>query len=194
VSLPATLLQRRPDIASAERRVAAANAQIGVAKAAFFPSLTFNFAGGYQGNNGMSQLFSVPNKVWSFGPQLGLGILDGGARFAQRDYSNAAFEAAVASYRQTVLSAFQEIEDNLAAIRQLDQEEKAQALAVKSAQNALEITQNQYMAGTVSYLNVVTAQTTALTARVTYNTILSRRLVAHAVLLKAMGGNWVNQG
>jgi NodT family efflux transporter outer membrane factor (OMF) lipoprotein len=195
ISLPSTLLQRRPDIASAERKMAAANAQIGVAKTAFFPSISFGFNGGFQGNGvTTSNLFSVPNRVWSFGPTLDLGVLDGGARFAQMDYARAGYDSAVATYRQTVLSAFQEIEDNLVAIRQLDREQKSQGAAVMSAQKALDIAQNQYMHGTVSYLNVVTAQATLLNAQVTYNTILSRRLVAHAVLLKAMGGNWINQG
>ncbi|MDR2874501.1 MAG: efflux transporter outer membrane subunit [Methylobacillus sp.] len=188
-ALPSELLERRPDIAAAERRMAAANAQIGVAESAFYPSLTLGASGGYQ-NSALANLLTMPNRFWSFGPALALTLLDGGARKAQKEGAVAAYDATVATYRLTVLGAFQEVEDNLALLRQLDQEATVQQAATASAELALELTQNQYLAGTVSYLNVVTAQTTALSAESNLINIANRRLVAHATLLKALGGDW----
>lgn len=188
-ALPSVLLERRPDIAGAERRMAAANAEIGVAQSAFFPTLTLGGSGGYQ-NTSLYNLTTLPNRFWSLGPELALTLFDGGARTAQKESAVAAYDATVATYRQTVLGAFQEVEDNLAALRLLTQEAAVQKAAAESAEKALELTQNQYLAGTVSYLNVVTAQATALSAESSEISIASRSLVAHATLLKALGGNW----
>lgn len=188
-AFPATLLERRPDIAGAERRMAAANAQIGVAQSAFFPTLTFSAADGYQ-NASFANLLTLPNRFWSIGPALALALFDGGARTAQRESAIASYDKTVASYRQTVLAAFQEVEDNLAALRLLANESELQQSATQSAMEALTLTENQYLAGTVSYLNVVTVQATALTAQRSNLDIAGRRLLANAVLLKALGGNW----
>lgn len=189
VGLPSELLERRPDIAAAERRVAAANAQIGVAQAAFFPALTFNASGGYQ-NSSFSQLTSLPNRFWSLGPALALALFDGGARSAQKEQAIAVYDKSVASYRQTVLSAFQEVEDNLAALRVLAAEDEMQRAAQVAAHEALELTDNQYQAGTVSYLNVATAQAAALAADRAGLNITGSRLTASVLLQKALGGDW----
>lgn len=188
-SLPAALLERRPDIAAAERRMAAANAQIGVAQAAFFPALSFNAAAGYQSSS-FSHLLSLPNRFWSIGPALAATLFDAGARTAQKEGAIAGYEKSVASYRQTVLAAFQEVEDNLAALRQLGAEAVLQRAAAQSAADALALTENQYRAGTVSYLNVVATQAAALGAQRNELDIAGRRLVANTVLLKALGGDW----
>ncbi|OHC62035.1 MAG: RND transporter [Rhodocyclales bacterium GWA2_65_20] len=193
VALPSALLERRPDIAAAERRMAAANAQIGVAQAAFFPALTFSAAGGYQSSS-LSQLLTLPNRFWSLGPALALTLFDGGARSAQRAGTVAAYDKSVASYRQTVLAAFQEVEDNLAALRLLADEAAAQRAAAAAAAEALALTENQYRAGTVSYLNVVVAQAAALGAARNDLDVAGRRLLAHATLLKALGGDWRTAG
>ena len=188
-ALPSSLLERRPDIAGAERRMVEANAQIGVAQAAFFPALTFSSSGGYQ-NTSLSQLMTLPNRFWSLGPSLALTLFDAGARSAQKESAVAAYDKSVATYRQTVLASFQEVEDNLAALRQLADEAAAQQAAEQSAVEALMLTENQYQAGTVSYLNVVTAQATDLSAKRSSLDITSRRLVANAALIKALGGDW----
>jgi len=189
VGLPSELLERRPDIAVAERRIAAANAQIGVTQAAFFPALSFSAAGGFQ-NSSFSQLLTLPNRFWSLGPSLAMTLFDAGARSAQKAQAIAAYDQSVASYRQTVLSAFQEVEDNLAALRVLADEAEAQRAAQKSAAEALALTDNQYQAGTVSYLNVVSAQAAALGADRTSLSIKGNRLVASVLLQKALGGDW----
>jgi NodT family efflux transporter outer membrane factor (OMF) lipoprotein len=188
-ALPAALLERRPDIAGAERRMAAANAQIGVAQAAFFPALTLGSTGGYQ-NSSLSHLLTLPNRFWSIGPALALTLFDAGARSAQKESAMAAYDKSVATYRQTVLAAFQEVEDNLAALRLLAAEATMQQAATQSAAEVLALTENQYQAGTVSYLSVVTAQATALGAQRSNLDIAGRRLFANAVLLKALGGDW----
>jgi NodT family efflux transporter outer membrane factor (OMF) lipoprotein len=188
-ALPSALLERRPDIAGAERRMAAANAQIGVAQSAFFPALTFSGSGGYQSSS-FSQLLTLPNRFWSIGPALALTLFDGGARSAQKESAVAGYDKSVATYRQTVLAAFQEVEDNLVALRKLGDEAAAQHAAAEAAAEALALVENQYQAGTVSYLNVVTAQATALNAHSNDIGIAGRRLVASATLLKALGGNW----
>ena len=188
-ALPSALLERRPDIAAAERRMAAANAQIGVAQAAFFPALTFSSTGGYQ-NSSLSHLLTLPNSFWSIGSALALTLFDAGARSAQKDSAIALYDKSVATYRQTVLAAFQEVEDNLAALRLLADEARVQQAAAQSAAEALSLTENQYQAGTVSYLNVAIMQAAALNTQVNYLAITGRRLVANAVLLKALGGDW----
>jgi len=188
-ALPTALLERRPDIAGAERRMAAANAQIGVAQAAFFPALTLSGTGGYQ-NSSLANLLTLPSRFWSIGPALALTLFDGGARTAQKNSAIAGYDKAVATYRQTVLSAFQEVEDNLAALRVLADEATVQQAATQAAAEALALTENQYRAGTVSYLNVVTAQATALAAQRSSLDISARQLQANAVLFKALAGDW----
>ena len=187
--LPADLLERRPDIAAAERRVAAANAQVGVAKAAWFPTTTLSAAYGFQTAQS-SQWFTLPSRFWSIGPALAETIFDGGRRQAASDQARAAFEASVANYRQAVLTGFQEVEDNLAALRILEEEAAVQAEAVKAAQQVLEYSLNQYKAGITTYLQVVTAQATALSTQRTAADLLARRVTASVLLVKALGGGW----
>ena len=186
-ALPSTLLERRPDIAAAERRVAAANAQIGVAQAAFFPSLTLNASGGYQ-NNSFTDILSAPYRFWSLGPTLALTLFDAGARSAVKEQALAAYDRSVASYRQSVLTAFQEVEDNLAALRILAAEKAVQQSATRAANEFQTLTNNQYLAGTVSFLNVATAQAAALSAERSSLDLLNRQLTATVGLIKALGG------
>ncbi len=187
--LPSMLLERRPDVAAAERRVASANAKIGVAKAAYFPSLTLSASGGYQSSS-FADWFTLPGRVWSLGPQLAQSIFDGGARAAATDQAIATYDGTVATYKQTVLTAFQEVEDNLAALRILEQEAAVQGEALQAARQAVTLVNNQYKAGTVSYVNVITAQATALSAELTSLNILNRRMAASVLLAKALGGGW----
>ena len=189
VGVPSTLLERRPDIAAAERRVAAANAQIGVAKTAYFPDLTLSASGGFAGSS-FANWLSLPNRFWSIGPALAQSLFDGGARAAQTDQAIATYDANVAAYRQTVLAGFQEVEDNLAALRILEQEAKVQDEAVQLARLSVTLITNQYKAGITSYLNVVNVQTTALSNERTAAEILNRRLAASVLLIKALGGGW----
>jgi NodT family efflux transporter outer membrane factor (OMF) lipoprotein len=189
VLIPAALLERRPDIAAAERRAAAANAQIGVARAAYFPDLTLTGTGGYESSE-FSTLFRAPNRFWSLGPNLAQTLFDAGAIHAQVKQNMAAYDFNVATYRQTVLTAFQDVEDNLSTLELLAQESQAEIKAAEAAEKTLDITQNQYQAGTVDYLNVVTAQQTALTAERSVRDLANRRLTASVGLLKALGGGW----
>lgn len=187
--LPSALLERRPDIAAAERRVAAANAQIGVAQAAFFPTLTLGASGGYQSAS-LADLLSLPSRFWSLGPALAISLFDAGARSAAKAQAVVAHDESVAVYRQTVLTAFQEVENSLAALRILAEEADIQREAVQAAATALQIADNQYLAGTASYLNVVSAQAVSLSAERSANDIAGRRLLAAAALIKALGGDW----
>ena len=189
VGLPSDLLERRPDIAAAERAMAAANAQIGVAKAAYYPSLSLNGAGGFNATQ-FSDWLVWPSRYWSLGTTLSETLFDGGLRGAQTDQALAAYEASVANYRQTVLTGFQEVEDNLAALRILSHEAQVQGKTVQSSLRAAAITVNQYKAGTASSLDVVTAQTIALNSQVTAMGIDSRLMVAHGLLISALGGGW----
>jgi len=189
VGVPSELLERRPDIAGAERRVAAANAQIGVAKAAYFPTVTLTGSMGYQSTDTFNW-FAWPSRFWSVGPAITETIFDGGLRGALNDQARAVYDANVASYRQTVLTGFQEVEDNLAALRILEQEALAQDEAVKAARKSLEFSLNQYKQGTVSYLNVITAQVAVLNSERTAVNILGRRMTADVLLIKALGGGW----
>ncbi len=189
MGLPSELLERRPDVAAAERRVAAANAQIGVAKAAYFPSLTLSASYGSR-SAVASQLFTLPSGFWSIGPALAQSIFDAGLRRAQTEQAIAAYDATVAEYRQAVLAGFQEVEDNLAALRILGEEAEVQEAAVRAARESVLLTTNQYKAGIVSYINVVTVQTTQLSNERTAMGILGRRLVAAVTLVKALGGGW----
>lgn len=189
VGIPAQLLERRPDIANAERLMAAANAKVGIARAAFFPTISISATGGYQAG-ALPGLMSASNQIWSIGPNLNLPIFDGGARLAASDQAKAAYEQSVAVYRQTVLSAFQNVEDNLVALKLLEDETKIQKNAVESARNATRISLNQYKAGIVNYLTVVTSQATQLNNERSLMTLLNRRLVAHVGLIASIGGDW----
>jgi NodT family efflux transporter outer membrane factor (OMF) lipoprotein len=187
--VPSSLLERRPDIAGAERRMAAANAQIGVAVAAYFPDLTLSGSYGFA-SNVVSGLLSAPNNLWSFGGTASDTLLDFGARPAVVRQARAAYDATVAGYRQTVLTAFQQVEDELASLRILEQQVDVQEQAVKSANLAVQLSLNQYKAGTVAYTAVVTAQTIALGDALTLLTIRQSRLVASVALIQALGGGW----
>jgi NodT family efflux transporter outer membrane factor (OMF) lipoprotein len=189
VGVPSELLERRPDIAAAERRVAAANAQIGIAEAAFFPTVTLSASLGLESSN-LAKWFSSPSRFWSVGAGVSETVFDGGLRRAQTHFARAAYDATVADYRQTVLTAFQGVEDNLAALRVLEQEAQVQDEAVKAAQQSVTLTTNQYKAGTVSYLNVITAQTIALTNELTAVQIRGQRMTAAVLLVQALGGGW----
>jgi NodT family efflux transporter outer membrane factor (OMF) lipoprotein len=189
VGMPSELLERRPDIAAAERRMAAANAQIGVAEAAFYPTVTLSASGGFETSH-FSDWLSWPSHFWSIGSSLLGTVFDGGSRRAQTEHAKAAYDATVASYRQTVLAGFQEVEDNLAALRILEEEARVQEEAVRAAEQSLALTTNRYKAGIVSYLNVVVSQTIALNNQRSAISILGRRMTAGALLIKALGGGW----
>lgn len=185
--LPSTLLEQRPDIAAAERRMAAANAQIGVAEAAYFPVLDLAAGIGYR-NAALAELVTAPSRFWSIGPALALTLFDGGARAAAVGQAGAAYDQAVATYRQAVLAAFQEVEDALSAAFLLEREDEAQQRTLAAAHRAREIAENQYKAGIVSALNVVSAQTAELSAEAATIALQSRRLQAAVVLYKNAGG------
>jgi NodT family efflux transporter outer membrane factor (OMF) lipoprotein len=189
VGVPSSLLERRPDIAAAERRMASANAQIGVAEAAYYPSLTLSASGGFQSTS-FANWLTAPSRFWSLGPALAQTLFDGGLRRAQTDQAIAAYDANVAAYRQTVLTGFKEAEDNLAALRILEQEAAVQEEAVQNARQSVALTTNQYKAGIVSYLNVVVVQAAALNNERAAVDILNRRLAASVLLVKALGGGW----
>ena len=188
-SLSTALLLRRPDVAAAERRVAASNAQVGVTQAAFFPALTLSANAGYR-NQDWGSLVSASNVFWSVGPTLVQSVFDGGLRRAARADALAARDVAVSNYRQTVLTAMQELEDNLVAATQLALQAQVQAQAVQAARRNLAIAQDQYRAGAVSYLSVVTAQTSELSAERGLIDVQTRRLVAINALLKNLAGRW----
>jgi len=187
--VPAELLKRRPDVASAERTVASANAQIGVAEAAYYPTVSIDTLGGFESSSA-SKWISAMGRFWSAGLSASETLFDGGSRRAQVDQARAVYDADVAAYHQSVLSGFQEVEDNLAAQRILLSEAQAQDEAVQAAQQSLAVITNQYQAGIVSYLNVVVAQTIALTNERTAVDILGRRLNASVLLIKGLGGGW----
>ena len=187
--VPSQLLERRPDIAASERLVAAANAQIGLAKTAFYPTLLLTATGGLQSGS-ISDWFSWPSRFWSVGPSLAQTLFDFGRRRAQVQLTEAAYDAAVASYRQTVLTAFQEVEDNLSALRLLAEEAAQQEAAVKASEASLRLELDRYKSGTVSYLDVITSQTIALTNQRTAVSILYRRMTAAVQLVRALGGSW----
>lgn len=187
--LPSQLLERRPDIAAAERRAAAANASIGVAQSAYFPNLMLSAGGGFA-SSGFSQWLTAPSRIWSLGAALAATIFDGGTRRAQTDAAVAAYDAAVAQYKRTVLAGMQEVEDNLAALRILGEERAVQDAAVRAAGVAARASVAQYRAGTATYLAVVTSQSALLTNQRTAVQLLGRQLAASAALVKALGGGW----
>jgi NodT family efflux transporter outer membrane factor (OMF) lipoprotein len=187
--LPSQLLERRPDVAAAERRVAAANANIGVARAAYFP--VFSLAGtlGLE-STATSSWMQAPSRFWSVGPQGLLTLFDAGLHRAQNAAARAAYDEQVANYRASVLTAFQDVEDNLAALRQLERESASEAAAVSATQGALDQALYRYQGGIVTYLEVVSTENAALTARLSAVDIQTRRIAASVLLVKALGGSW----
>jgi len=189
IALPLELVERRPDVAAAERRVAAANAQIGVAKSAFFPNVALSATAGLESAT-LGNLLTWPSRFWSIGPSVVQTVFDGGKRRALTAEAEANYDATVAAYRQNVLTAFQDVEDNLAALRILAEEAAQQADAVRSAERSLALADNRYRAGTTTYLEVITAQSVALANQRTAVDITTRRLTASVLLIKALGGGW----
>jgi NodT family efflux transporter outer membrane factor (OMF) lipoprotein len=188
-TLPATLLERRPDIAAARARVEAAYAQIGIADAAWFPSLTLSASAGFR-NNALAGLVAAPNLFWSVGPALAQSLLDGGQRALASAQARAGADAATATYRQTVLGALQEVEDNLALVHHLRDEARLQQQALAAARRTLRITLDQYRAGTVGYLSVVSAQAATLDSESALNAVRNRQLAAINLVLKNIAGSW----
>ncbi len=189
VAVPSELLERRPDVAAAERRVAAANAEIGVATAAYYPTLGLSASGGFQGST-LASLFSLPNRFWSLGPSLLATVFDGGRRRAAVAQAEANYDATVAAYRESVLTAFQNVEDNLAALRILADESIQQAAAVTAAERSLALTRNRYAAGIATYLEVITAQNAAYVNERNAVDLRVRQMTASVNLIKALGGGW----
>lgn len=192
LGVPSQLLERRPDIASAERSVIAANAKIGVAKAAYYPDLTLSLAGGYSSST-YADWISLPNRFWSVGPKLAMTLFDGGQRSAEVDRTEAVYDQTVAKYRQTVLDGFREVENYMVQLKVLEDEAGVRQQALDSAREALRLTENQYKAGLIAYLDVVTSQTTALSNERSVLSLLQSRLIASVQLIAAMGGGWDGQ-
>jgi NodT family efflux transporter outer membrane factor (OMF) lipoprotein len=189
VGLPSQLLERRPDIASNERRVAEANEQVGIARAAFFPSLFLSATGGFEGTSLLNWL-NWPSRMWAVGPSMAETLFDAGRRHATSDSAIANYDALVANYRESALTAFQQVEDNLAALRILDQESRQQKDAVASSEESLQLFTNRYRGGVDTYLQVITAQTIALANERNAVDIQRRRMDASVLLIKALGGGW----
>ena len=189
VSVPGALLERRPDISSAERLVAQANDQIGIARAAYFPSVVLGATGGFEGTSA-SNWFNWPSRLWAVGPQFSQTIFDGGRRKANTEAAKANYDATVATYRQTTITAFQEVEDNLAALSTLEKESAQQRNATASSESALRLFNRRYQGGVDTYLQVVSAQTTALLNERNEIEISRERIDATILLIKALGGGW----
>jgi NodT family efflux transporter outer membrane factor (OMF) lipoprotein len=189
VGLPSELLERRPDIAAAERRVAEANEQIGIARSAYYPTLTLGAAAGYESTQ-VVNLLNGPNALWAMGPQLAETLFDAGRRRATSQAAWANYDATTANYRQTTLGAFQEVEDNLAALRVLEDESQQQRQATSSAKDWQQVSTNRYKGGVDNYLQVIIAQTSALSNERNEADILRRRMDASVLLVKALGGGW----
>jgi NodT family efflux transporter outer membrane factor (OMF) lipoprotein len=187
--LPSDLLERRPDIAGNERRMAVANEQIGIAEAAYYPTITLNATGGFEGSS-ITNWFNGPSGFIAAGASALGTVFDAGRRRAVTDEAKASYDQAVANYRETVLGAFQEVEDNLAALRLLENEAKTQDVAVTSAEHSLTLSANRYKGGVATYLEVITAQSTALADQRTAVEIAGRRMTASVALIKALGGGW----
>lgn len=189
VGLPSTLLERRPDVAAAERRAAAANAQIGVATAAWFPDLTLSASGGFRSGQ-FSDWLTAPARFWSLGPALAMTIFDGGAREAQIASARAGYDSQAAAYRLSVLTALREVEDYLVQLRVMAQEQEVQKRALESARESMRLTRNQYEAGLVDYLSVAVVEATALSSERNAISLLGNRLIASVQLVAALGGGW----
>jgi len=189
IGLPSELLQRRPDIAAAERRVAEGNQQIGIARAAYFPTVNLDGTAGFAGTQG-SNWFSWPSGFWAVGPALAETLFDAGRRRATSESALANYDAAVATYRQTALTAFQEVEDNIAALRILENETQQQQRALASSRESLQLFTNRYKGGVDTYLQVITAQTIELANERNDIDIRRRQLEASVLLIKALGGGW----
>lgn len=189
IGLPSELLERRPDIAASERRVASANAQIGVAKSAYYPTINLGASGGFE-SSAITTLINGPSGLWSIGLSALGTVFDGGRRRALTDQARAAYDYQVASYRENVLTGFQQVEDNLAAVRILEHEAQVQDEAVRAAQRSLDLSVIRYKGGVTSYLEVITAQSAALSDEVTAVNILGRRMANTVLLIQALGGGW----
>jgi NodT family efflux transporter outer membrane factor (OMF) lipoprotein len=189
IGLPSQLLERRPDIAAAERSMAAANAQIGVAYAAYYPALTLSASGGMQ-SSALKNLLDWPSRFWSVGPSISETVYDGGLRRAEVNQYVAVYNANLAAYRQSVLTAFQQVEDSLAAVRILSQQILHQQEAVNSSQTFLKLETGRYNNGIDPYIDVVTAQTTLLNNQQTLNGLQVQQMTASVQLIEALGGGW----
>jgi len=189
VSVPSELLERRPDIAAAERRVASANAQIGVARSAYYPLINLTGSGGFE-SSAITTLLNGPSGLWSIGLSAVGTIFDGGRRRALNDQARAGYDFQVAAYRENVLTGFQQVEDNLAAVRILENEANVQDEAVAAARRSLDLSTTRYKGGVTSYLEVITAQSAALSDEVTAVNILGRRMASTVLLIQALGGGW----
>ncbi len=189
MGVPSELLERRPDIAAFERRMAETNEQIGIARAAFFPTVVLGATGGFEGSS-ITNWLNWPSRFWAIGPTALQTLFDAGRRRATSEGAIANYDAAVAGYRETTLTAFQQVEDNLAALRILEQEAGQQKGAVAAAQESLQLFTNRYTGGVDNYLSVITAQTIALTNERNTVDILRRRMDASVLLIKALGGGW----
>lgn len=190
LEVPSALLERRPDIAAAERRVMAANAEIGVAQSAYFPDLTLSASGGYRGSN-LADWISMPNRFWSIGPQFAMTLFDAGLRRSKTEQAEARYDQQVARYRQTTLQAIGEVEDALVQLNVLAEEIVVQREALAASQDSLKLTENQYQAGMVDYLAVSSAQTTALNSERSLLNLLGMQLTASVQLISALGGGWL---
>ncbi len=189
MDVPSALLERRPDIAAAERQVMAVNAQIGVAQTAYFPDLTLSASGGYRGSN-LADWISMPNRFWSIGPQFAMTLFDAGLRRSKVEQAEARYDQQVARYRQTTLQAIGEVEDALVQLNVLAEEIQVQREALAASQDTLRLTENQYQAGMVDYLAVTNAQTIALNSQRTLLNLLGTQLTASVQLISALGGGW----
>jgi NodT family efflux transporter outer membrane factor (OMF) lipoprotein len=189
--LPSQLLERRPDVAGAERRVASANASIGVARAAYFPVFSLTGAVGFESTHGFS-LIDAPSALWALGSSALVTLFDGGRRHAQTDQARAAYDEQVANYRTTVSTAYSEVEDWLAALRQLERESASESAAVAATTTELEQANYRYKAGAATYLEVVIAENASLAAQLSAADIQVRRMTASVLLVKALGGGWEN--
>jgi NodT family efflux transporter outer membrane factor (OMF) lipoprotein len=192
LGVPSRLLERRPDIAAAERQMAAANAAVGVATAAYYPDLTLSASGGYQSST-LSNLFSLPNRFWSIGPSLTGTILDFGATRASVEQARHAYDATVATYRQTVLTGLGEVEDYLVELRTLEPEIEARRNSAQSAEDSAAVSRDQYEAGVIDYLDVATTQATSLSERQTLLNLVATQLITSVQLQAALGGSWVTE-
>jgi NodT family efflux transporter outer membrane factor (OMF) lipoprotein len=189
VGVPSQMLERRPDIAAAERQADAANAQIGIAIAAYYPNVSLTGTGGFASGR-PGTLIQGPSEMWSLGASAVELLFDAGRRHAITQQAREGYEQQVANYRQTVLAAFQDVEDNLAALRILNQESEQEQLAVEAAERSLNISTNRYKGGVTTYLEVLTAQTTLLSNQRTQADLATRQFVANVQLIRALGGGW----